>query len=190
MADFEIEIKVQLDKVDLLAKLLADKGEFTGENYQRDDYFTPAHRNFLDKEPVEEWLRLRGSESGKITYKLWHYDKSGRSNYCDEYETTVGSTVQFRKILDALNFKFLVTVEKKRKTWLYKDYEIAIDKVTKLGDFVEVEYKRPATKADSAKIVAEMVEFLKSVGCTNIRRSYSGYPYAMLHPNEQEFEAV
>jgi adenylate cyclase class IV len=116
MSDFEIEVKVKADNVDSLEKLLASKAEFTGEGYQKDDYFTPANRNFLDKEPVEEWLRL--------------------------------------------------------------------------GDFIEVEYKRHATKEHSAKIVADMIEFLKSAGCTNIRRSYSGYPYAMLHPNEQEFEAV
>jgi adenylate cyclase class 2 len=190
MSDFEIEVKVKADNVDSLEKLLASKAEFTGEGYQKDDYFTPANRNFLDKEPVEEWLRLRGTDSGKITYKLWHYDDSGRSNYCDEYETSIGSVVQFRKILDALNFKYLVTVEKHRKTWLLDAYEIAIDTVTDLGDFIEVEYKRHATKEHSAKIVADMIEFLKSAGCTNIRRSYSGYPYAMLHPNEQEFEAV
>ena len=42
-----------------------------------------------------------------------------------------------RKIFEALDIKPVITVEKKRRTWNYKDYEIALDSITDLGDFVE-----------------------------------------------------
>ena len=62
--------------------------------------------------------------------------------------------------------------------------------MTALGDFVEGEYKRDATKEDAAKIIEEMIEFLKSAGCTNLCRSQSGYPYVMLNPDNQDFEDI
>ena len=190
MDDVEIEVKVKAKNVALLEKFLSEKGKFTGEAYQKDDYFTPSHRDFMEKKPVEEWFRIRGGQSGSITYKLFRYDKTGRSSHAVEYETSVGSISQLRKILDALNFKFLVSVEKTRRTWLYGDYEIAIDSVMGLGDFIEVEYKGHDSNVDPKTITEEMIKFLKSVGCTNIQRSHSGYPYALLHPEAQEFENV
>jgi adenylate cyclase, class 2 len=189
MRDKEIEIKVKVQHADLLEEFLKKNGRYTGENYQKDDYYTPSHRDFMARNPVEEWFRIRTEQTATVTYKLWHFDETGRSNHADEYETSIGDVASFKKILDALNFRFVVTVEKTRKTWRYQDYEVAVDSVVNLGDFVEVEYKgNEAT--DPKQIVEEMVRFLKSVGCTQIRRSFSGYPFALLHPKEQEFEAV
>jgi len=190
VSDIEIEIKVKVAHADRLEAYLGKHGTPTGEGDQKDDYYTPAHRNFMDKNPVEEWFRIRGTDSGKLTYKRWHFDEAGHSNYCDEYESGVDDVGQMRKILAALNFEFLVTVEKHRRTWMWGDYEVAIDAVANLGDFVEVEYKGTAVGADPAKITRDMVEFLKSAGCTDIQRSHSGYPFALLHPEKQEFVPV
>ena len=90
--DKEIEIRVRIENSDNLKIFLDEKAEFTGEKHQVDKYFTPDHRNFLDKKPTEEWLRLRDS-SGKfsINYKNWHYEADGKSHYCDEFETPVES---------------------------------------------------------------------------------------------------
>lgn len=190
MKDVEIEIQVRVKGADLLEAFLHRKGEFTGENYQKDDYYTPSHRNFLAKEPIAEWLRLRDAKTGSITYKKWHYGKNGKSEYCDEYESEIGDLEQLRKIFEVLDYKLIASVEKTRKTWLYNDYEVAIDAVTGLGDFVEVEYKGTGKVADAAKITSAMIAFLKSVGCTNIERNFVGYPFMLLYPERQVFEAV
>ena len=57
--------------------------------------------------------------------------------------------------------KSLVIVDKVRKTWLYQDYEIAIDRVKNLGNFVEIEYKGEVAVEDASKITKEMVNFQK-----------------------------
>ena len=130
--------------------------------------------------PVEEWLRLR--TSGKnygITYKNWHYDDQGISHYCDEYETEVADLDQMRRIFAALDMKPLITVEKTRRRWRYKNYEVSLDRVTSLGDFVEVEYKADKVPADPAHITAEMIIWLREIGVGKIERSLLGYPFSV-----------
>ncbi|GEM_PF-3640113 len=47
------------------------------------------------------------------------------------------------KIFSALDFKKLITVDKKREVYLYKnEFEIAFDEVKNLGYFIEIEAKK------------------------------------------------
>lgn len=189
MKDVEIEIQVRIGEKVTLEKFLEKEATFSGESYQKDEYFTPAHRNFVGIKPVAEWLRLRESETGGVTYKNWHYGADGKSDYCDEYETLVGDVGQMRKIFAALDMKPIITVEKTRKAWRYKDYEVALDHVTGLGDFVEIEYKADS-QADPKVVIDEMILFLKHVGCGKIERNFVGYPFMLLYPSEVKFEEV
>ena len=115
--------------------------------------------------------------------------ENGKSGHCDEYKTEIEDIIQARKIFEALNFKFLVTVDKLRKTWKYKDYEIDIDSIKGLGDFVEIEYIGNED-ADPKKITEEMIKFLKEIGCGKINRNYVGYPFQLLFPEETKYEEV
>ncbi len=190
MSDKEIEIQVRVKGADKLEVFLKKNAKFKGEVYQKDEYYSPAHRNFLAKKPIAEWLRIRESGKNSINYKYWHFEKDGKSHYCDEYETAVENPDQIRKIFKAIDIKPIVIVEKTRKIWDYQDYEVAIDKITDLGDFVEVEYKGSDKAADPKVVTDEMVKFLKRVGCTKIERNYVGYPFMLLYPKDQVFEEV
>jgi len=185
----EVEIQVQIEDTKKLLLFLKKNGQFLGEKHQIDKYFTPAHRDFTSVRPVNEWLRLRNS-SGKfsINYKNWHRETDGRSHYCDEYESTIENLDQLENIFQALNAKPLITVDKLRKIWLYKDFEIAIDSVKGLGDFVEIEYKGTDTTKKPSQVTAEMIAFLKDQGCGQITRNYVGYPYQLLFPKEIKLE--
>ena len=184
MSDIEIEIQVKVQHIKPLLDFLKKNGQLVGESRQVDEYFTPPDRDFLSARPVKEWLRLRQSNSKySVNYKNWHYDKVGKSNYADEFESSIESLAALKKILEALGFRRLVTVDKNRQTWLYKKYEIALDSVKDLGDYVEIEYRGgKALRPD--KITDEMVQFLKDLGCGRIERNYAGYPYQMLLPDE------
>lgn len=185
----EIEIQVQIENNKDLLKFLKRHAKFIGRERQIDTYYTPAHRNFLSVKPINEWLRLRNA-SGKysINYKYWYYDKNGKSDYCDEFETEIGNIESLEKILSALNMKLLIVADKTREIWKYKDYEIALDSVKKLGDFVEMEYKGKATKKTPAEINNEMIEFLKNQNCGKISRNYGGYPFKLLFPGQAKIE--
>lgn len=187
--NIEIEIQVNIENSKSLMEFLERNAVFQKENHQIDEYFSPSHRDFIALRPVEEWLRLRES-SGKyfINYKNWHYDKEGKGHYCDEYETKIEDINQLRKILEVLDFKSLVKVDKVRKIWTYKDYEIAIDSVKELGDFVEIEYIGKDNQVDPKKVTDEMVKFLKTIDCGKIKRNYVGYPFQLLFPKEVKLE--
>ncbi len=187
--NIEIEIQVNVENSKPLIEFLEKNGNFQSEKRQVDEYFSPAHRDFIATRPVAEWLRLRNAE-GKYSfnYKNWHFDKNGKSHYCDEFETKIEDIATIKKILQALNFKSLVVVDKLRKIWTYKDFEIAVDSVESLGDFVEIEYIGKNEKVSPEKITDEMVDFLKKVGCGKITRNYVGYPFLMLFPNEVKYE--
>lgn len=189
MNNTEIEIQVNIENSKPLIDFLEKEGEFKSEKHQIDEYFSPAHRNFIGVRPVKEWLRLRDS-GGKysINYKNWYFDDEGKSHHCDEYETKVEDLDQIKKILNVLNFKSIVTVDKLRKIWIYKDYEISVDSVKGLGDFVEIEYIGKEEKVDPKKITKEMINFLKDIGCGKIKRNYVGYPFQLLFPEEVKYE--
>lgn len=188
-SNIEIEIQVNIENPKLLIEFLKKNGDFQSEKHQVDEYFSPAHRDFLAVRPVKEWLRLRDAD-GKysINYKNWHFDKNGKSHYCDEFETKIEGIEQVRKILAALNFKSVVVVDKLRKIWTHKEYEVAIDSVRSLGDFVEIEYIGKDEKVDPKKITEGMIDFLKKIGCEKITRNYVGYPFLMLFPKEVKYE--
>jgi len=188
MENVEIEIQVKIEKSRPLVEFLDKNAKFKYENRQVDEYFSPAHRDFTAVRPISEWLRLRDSD-GKysITYKNWYYE-DGRSTHCDEYELSVDNIGQMRKIMGVLNFKNIINVDKIRKSWDYKDYEVSMDSIKGLGEFVEVEYKGNKENVDPKQVLAEMTKFLKDVGCGKIARNYVGYPFQFLFPNEVKFE--
>ena len=189
--DIEIEIKVNIEHIETLLEFLSKSGRFVSEKRQIDEYFTPPHRDFLAVRPTVEWLRLRNSDGiFSFNYKNWHTDEQGRSHHCDEYETKIDSLDQLKKILQVLNFQSRVMVDKLRKTYLCQDYEIAIDKIKNLGDFVEIEYRGASQDVDPKIITNEMVKFLKDLGCGKILRNYVGYPFLLLFPDEVEYEIL
>lgn len=191
MADREIEIQVQVDNIEVLLDFLKANGKFQAKHRQIDEYFTPVHRNFLGVRPAVEWLRLRDSNGVfSTTYKKWHVDEEGKTQYADEYETKIENLEQLRKIFAVIDIKPLITVDKERDIWLYKDYEVAIDKIKGLGDFVEVEYKGNNHELNPKEVTTDMVKFLKDVGCGAIKRNYVGYPFMLLYPNEIELDIL
>ena len=180
----EIEIQVRISNSQPLLDFLEKNGEFKYSNRQVDEYYTPAHRDFASIDPIKEWIRLRDSDGEfSINYKNWHYDSDGKSRYCDEFETVIGDLDQLRKIFTAINLKVLVKVHKQRRVWNYKNYEIAVDRVEGLGDFVEIEYKG-VDNADHKAITDGMIKFIKDIDCGEIRRNYRGYAYMLLYPDK------
>lgn len=190
MKNKEIEIQVQIEKIELLKNFLKKNAELLGKKRQVDEYFCPPDRNFLSKDPVEEWFRLRNTE-GKLSlnYKNWHFDKNGRSHFCDEYETAVESFENAALILKSLKFKSLVKVDKTRTTYKIKDYLISLDEVKDLGDFVEIEFKGESDKTP-AEITDEMILWLRKAISGKITRNYIGYPAMMLFPKRLKLEEL
>jgi adenylate cyclase, class 2 len=176
----EIELKVTIEYVQPLLSLLEKEGSFSYEDHQIDYYYVPAHRNFLAEKPIKEWLRLRDSNGTfYITYKKRYYNADGTSNHADEHEVEIKNLETGKKIFEVLNFVPIITVDKIRKAWRYKEYEICVDKVADLGDFVEIEYKGTRMVEPNAE-TDEMMKFLEGLNCGKIVRPRKGYPWMLL----------
>ncbi len=184
--DTEIEIKVKIENIEPLISFLKKNAKFKSEERQIDEYFTPYHRDFLSVRPAKEWLRLR-DENGKYTinYKNWYTANDGKPVHCDEFQTSIKDIDQMKKLFNALNFKPIVKVDKNRKIWDYEDYEISVDRVIGLGNFVEIEFKEKSN--NPKKVTNEMIEFLKKIGVGKIQGNYQGYPFLLLFPDEAKF---
>lgn len=189
MKDKEIEIQVRIQESENLKSFLEKEADFISENRQEDEYYTPAHRDFIAIKPIEEWLRVR-DENGKysLTYKKWIYE-NGIGIYADEYEVEVSNKETAKKILKSIDAKPLITVLKNRRKYLYKNYEVAFDQVVGLGDFVEIEYKGNK-EVDPKQTTLEMINFLKNLNCGKIEINNGGYPMLLLFPEDAHFIEV
>ena len=181
----EIEIRITLDKKSFsdLKKKIKRIANFKKKSHQVDDYFTPLHRNFIEPKYPFEWLRIgkRGNQN-LITYKHFYPEYADYHTYCDEYETNIEKGRALKKIFSALNFKKLITVNKKREVYNFKnELEISFDEVKNLGYFIEIEAKKDF--GGILKTRKKIFEFIKNFGFKSFKEDKEiskGYPYLLL----------
>lgn len=134
----EVEIRFRLESTnpDKLVKELIDTYSFkfiTSE--QEDSYFCPV--SYFDSGKTKDTpfvLRLRKAVKNSFCYKSF----SGDGSWI-ELETEITNPVALEQILDKISFKKYLEIKKKRFSTQYKDFEINIDVIENLGDFVEIE---------------------------------------------------
>lgn len=177
----EVELKYALDDPAQLKARLAELGAKPGaETHQIDVYYNAPHKDFLahGHHKISEWLRIRTEKSGSsVNFKRWHPVGAPLKTHADEYESTVADVEAVRLLLEALDFKPIVTVDKRREAWLLTDIEVAFDTVEGLGSFVEFEFKGDAENEKEA--TARLHEFINVLGVPLGERNY-GYPHMLL----------
>jgi adenylate cyclase, class 2 len=176
----EVEKKFALpDPAPLKAKLEQLGAKPSEPTRQVDAYYNAPHRDFLAPEAVSEWLRIRTEERGSsINFKRWHPIDALIKTHADEYESTVDDVEAVRRLLEALDFQPLVTVDKTREEWQLTDIEIVFDHVVGAGDFVEFEYKADAATVEDA--TTRLHEFIASLDVQLGEPINRGYPHILL----------
>ncbi|MDD5254078.1 MAG: class IV adenylate cyclase [Candidatus Nanoarchaeia archaeon] len=178
MENIEIELKFPLLNTEELVKKLKLTSKFEKESNEKDYYYNLPHRNFLEKKPISEWLRIRESKKGfSLNYKNWH-NKEGNCVSCDEFETKIDDINSLKRIFKNLGIKDLIVVDKTRKTWSYKNTLIAIDNVKELGNFIEVEAKGNFSSIEEAK--KYLFKILEEIGAKIGEQDFKGYPWRLL----------
>jgi adenylate cyclase class 2 len=175
----EIEIKFKLNNPKDVINFLSNNSEIISKDvYQKDIYYVPKHRDFLNVKYPYEWLRLRKSEKGDfITYKHFYPENSKITTHCDEYESKVEKVEIMEKVFDSLDFKKIAIVEKIRNTWKYKNTEIMIDNVTGLGYYIEIESTKEFTNPNEGKpYLYSIFEEINASG----NEDYRGYPFIII----------
>ncbi len=154
--------------------------KFEKKSRQTDFYFTPIHRNFVEPKFPFEWLSIR-KRAGKniLNYKHFYPENAEITAYCKEFETEVKDSEQMAMIFSALNLKNLITVEKERELYIYKDeFEIALDSVAELGNFIEIEALKDFGGINKTK--EKIVEFATILGINASKADKRGYPFLLM----------
>jgi len=146
----EVEVKAYIKDIEkFMEKLKNIKAKFLKEEKQIDVYFNSPTRNFAE---TDEALRVRqiigiasripaglqtftDEDKFYLTYKGKKIDKETKTR--EEIETSCDEKIF--DVLEKLNFKKVASVEKRRKYYKYKNFEICVDNVKGLGNFVEIE---------------------------------------------------
>ena len=178
MEEVEIELKFPLENAEELIEELKKIAEVE-EIYQKDTYFIPPHRDFLKQSPISEWFRIRETKEGvNLNYKNWHNKEDSQAISCDEFETNFEDINALKKILQSLNFKEIIVVEKERNNWNHNNTIISIDRVTGLGDFIEVEADGEFENIEKAK--EHLHNILSELNAKVGEQIFKGYPHLVL----------
>jgi adenylate cyclase class 2 len=132
----EIEVKCPVDDLNAIERLLRDKGaRFVGELSQNDLYLSHPCRDFGR---TDEALRLRRENDRHILfYKGPKLDQTTKTR--EELSTPIPDPETLKLILGRVGFEKVIEVEKVRRVYVLNEVEVALDRVTGLGGFVELE---------------------------------------------------
>ena len=165
--NIEIEAKLKVDSLESVAEKLRQLGaEFVSEQLQKDYYFDDLNSAFAKSDSC---LRVRqqrdnGGEKIFLAYK----GPKHKSNFKKraEIEIEVSDFEKTQKLLSALGYKESIVVEKKRNLWRFGDCLVALDDVSDLGSFVEIE-------GSNDKKIAEVQKRLGLENLQHISKSYA-----------------
>lgn len=166
----EIEAKFKLangiTRKELLCKLGAQFTKPISEKHQVDTVFLLPEQVDSPIVSASKIMRVRDVvdlKSGKVTKSLMTLKIEKESKLVsDEYEFEVESGKEARKMLSAIGWCEVVTVDKLRAESKIDKYHACIDEVAGLGLFIELEILAE-NGADAKSIQADMKKFLKKL---------------------------
>jgi len=183
MKNIEIEIQAKIKSPKDVEKKLRRVGEFVKTRKQVDRYFVPVKRNFFAKEMPIEYLRVRHEKDrNHLNYSFLHFDKNGWLRKTDEYETLIEKPEIVEEILKKIGFILKVTVIKTRKYFDCGNFEVTLDQIKGLGNFMEVEAKKNFGGVDKTRKACQ--RFLDGLNVRYEVKRLMGYPrmlYQKLH---------
>jgi adenylate cyclase class 2 len=132
----EIEVKARVSDLDKLAKKLEKLGaRFEEEEHQDDFYFKEKGKEREVQRAGSILLRIRHSGRGNFfTLK----GLTERVGCWEEYETEVGDADETRKILERMGYSEVLQINKKRRKGELDGFELCLDRVKQLGNYLEV----------------------------------------------------
>ncbi|MFB6198861.1 MAG: class IV adenylate cyclase [Halobacteriaceae archaeon] len=154
---YEVEVKVPASHGHVRDTLTSKGAMHKGTTAQRDVYLNSPLRDFAE---TDEALRIRSSasidseeyerelatiideaiapsDSSRLTYKGPLVDEQSKTR--KELETEIGSGADAIELFEHLGFERAAEVRKLRDRYELRGYEVLLDDVVGLGQFVEVE---------------------------------------------------
>lgn len=184
----EIEILFELHTDIEQAKSALKKFHYKGTKQTKDIYYADPLRKHMylnEDDRLVECCRLREKgDKAYITYKINHYD-NGIWIFCDEYETEVKDIKVMEKIFECLGLEKLVVINNVKHLYETPNYEIALEEVTGLGCFLEIEALHDDKNSSAEEIKSEIYKFAKNLGPIVGKELNSGKPELLLQKKRQ-----
>jgi predicted adenylyl cyclase CyaB len=194
----ELELKIQInsDQLTLLKNWLRKNTEYINSSSHKEYYLSNPKDPFLfeNKDGLKDarsYMRVRFSDKGdSVCLKKFHDDplRPGVYSHCDEYETGVEDGKELLDLFMELGYTDVTKVEKKRDKYNTKDFEIVIDEVKNLGQFVEVELNEEVEDTEKGRM--KIYEFLRMVGIVKFKVMTRGYVSMLWNPDKDFGEEV
>lgn len=172
----EIEIKLKVENLDGLERKLTQAGCVFAEPISQFDviYSNDGDSGVRPNGKAEEGhLAIRIRREGDIAKFTLKQQKSNEMDNL-EYETKVDDAEAIHKILEALNWKPQLEVKKVRKKGMLGEYEICLDRVEGLGEYLEIE-KMTNDNANPEEVRKELFSAIKPFGLTEADEETRGY---------------
>jgi adenylate cyclase class 2 len=158
---FEVEVKAPADG--LIEKKVAALGKYVKKEVQTDTYFQHPCRDFRK---TDEAFRVRAA--GKKFYLTYKGPKA-KSDLKIRREIEFPVSEKIYELLTALGFTRTLVVKKTRKYYSIRGLEVALDNVTGLGRFIEIESR----EAGSEKKIMQLAKKLGIKEESITTKSYS-----------------
>jgi adenylate cyclase class 2 len=170
---YEVELKLRTEHDGLRDSLAEIGAKPMGTVSQVDTYYDHPVRAFGE---TDEALRIRretdeDGENATVTYKGPLLDDDSKTR--EEIETSVDDGETMAAVLESVGFEPAATVEKTRERYQHGEYTLALDSVTGLGEFLEVETEAEEI-APAREGAIRLIERLGLDPDQGIQRSYLG----------------
>lgn len=140
----EIELKFKIESpLSVGEKLKKAKAKFLGKVFERTFRFD-TKSNDLKKQG--KFLRVKVGFKNTLTFKRKAKLKDLKFKEREEIELEISDPKKMEIILRNLGFTKMTIMEKYRQKWHLKNAEISIDRLPKMGNFVEIEGKKKAIR--------------------------------------------
>lgn len=157
----EVEVRAKIKNIKNITYLLGKVGAgFIKTEHQIDRIF--GNDMFLDKNHkiIEGGVIARIRTVNNKT--CLEFKEIKRKSGALEIQAPLSNVKEGIKLLDRLKFKEGFIIDKKRKTYKYKNFTICLDKVKKLGNFIEIECVIKSPR-DKHKVRKECIKLLKKL---------------------------
>jgi adenylate cyclase class 2 len=167
----EVEIKIQITNPEEVIKILQGHGcVFSEPIVQRDVVYIPKNEPTVPVPAGTNVLRIR-RQNNKTLLTLKRSDAGNHLSKL-EHELEISDEAQMDEIIKLLGFKIIADTTKSRRKCKINQYEICIDHVEELGDFLEIE---EMTAGDPGQVQTEMLDFLSKLNIDVSNRMDVGY---------------
>jgi predicted adenylyl cyclase CyaB len=167
----EVEIKIQISNPGTIIKIFQDQGYiFSEPMIQHDRVFIPENEPTMPVAPGINVLRIR-RQGNKNVLTLKRSDIDNHLSKI-EHELEICDSEEMERMINLLGFKMIADTTKSRTKCKVGNYEICVDHVTELGDYLEIEQ---ITDQDPALVQKQMLDFLSKNGIDTTQQISVGY---------------